>query len=532
MPSGGRRMVINTQERAVSTDINRLQQFLGKDRAELWRYLIDVSANTDDLDAGAVSTEYTTQETPLRGEILNGLTVQPQIGSFNLLIAPGVAFVIDPDAVPSTDDSSYKLVRDAGVQTLGALTMSGNVSGSIRIDVIECQRTEAIVETDNRDIFNPITGLFAATTVTKGTQSQFTYRVRQGTPGGGMPAAAAGWMILAVASVPNGATSNDQITFWDVRPLVNDRIFAPLNLSLSLSKELRSRAKAVFITPHTVLSGVVERTLGTRRLGGRIRPGVPLTDANSINVDDAANIGSGQTPVLNSFWFLYFCTPFGLPRWARYTDSSSGSRIPRSPRGIPVVSNVPPNQDGSPTGVIALPTSTGLGGSAAVTEAILAIASRTDGSATPVGVQLDGIQQTTQTGHPQIAGTALGLGTATFVLVDNTHYPANAKAIHGSIVFVDSAAGFTANSNGYYSNIVLTLQDSAGHNQAQIEFGAINYANASASTAAGTFAMRVRIPIVGDYPTITPGTRNVVLSWAGGTGTPSSVILKIDGWEM
>ncbi len=41
--------------------------------------------------------------------------------------------------------------------------------------------------------------------------------------GAGYPAAVAGWLPLCVASIPNAAPNNDTVTFWDVRPMLQDR---------------------------------------------------------------------------------------------------------------------------------------------------------------------------------------------------------------------------------------------------------------------------------------------------------------------
>src|ERR1700729_3903361 len=214
MASGDKEMVINSLARAVSTDQTRMQKFANADRAELFRFLLDISMGSDDLDANGVLTQYTTQNNPLNAEIIgNGLTVKPVVGALDLLVDPGLLYLLNPDAAP--DDSNYKYVNDAGIGTTGLLAMTANSSGQTRIDVIECQNlVNATAETDNRDIFNPSTGAFNATTVSKAVKGYLTYRVRAGTPGSGFPGTAAGWLPLAVASVPTATTTNDTICFW------------------------------------------------------------------------------------------------------------------------------------------------------------------------------------------------------------------------------------------------------------------------------------------------------------------------------
>jgi hypothetical protein len=141
MPSGAKELVINSLERAVSTDINRLQKFSNQYRAELMRALLNTSFGTDDSQSGGQYTpgSNSVTGTPVSSEIISGLLVQPQIGNFNVLVTPGFVWMLNPDGAP--DDSPYKEVLDAGVPAAGTLTMSTNVSVSIRIDVIECQLT-------------------------------------------------------------------------------------------------------------------------------------------------------------------------------------------------------------------------------------------------------------------------------------------------------------------------------------------------------------------------------------------------------
>src|SRR3984957_5910287 len=315
MAGGQKNVTINTQERAVSVDINRLQSFMNASQAEAMRYLMDASLGSDDLGAGGVITEYSPLNTPLQAEILNGIQVQPQIGSLNIIIAPGVVQAIAPDGSetpvgsPALGDSSYyKYIRDVGVQTLGALAMTPNSSGQIRIDVIECQVASLVSETDNRDVFNPSTGLFAASTVTKATQDGLSYRVRAGTPGSGFPGSVNGWLPLAVASVPTGTTTNDTITFWDVRPLVADRVYQPFGLSRNLPRVKMlggTDATGTYVGHNGLYGEVYEATScdgstnpptpSRHRLGGRLARGTPGSDSAlspatlAVDVNDAAN---------------------------------------------------------------------------------------------------------------------------------------------------------------------------------------------------------------------------------------------------
>src|SRR5271165_5418955 len=109
MSSGGKQMVINTQERAVSTDINRLQAFQGATDGESWRALQNTYQGNEDADGGCLYVPRGVQGNPSYADVHAGFQVQPQIANLNLLVSAGVARLYDPDVIPSTDDSQYKV---------------------------------------------------------------------------------------------------------------------------------------------------------------------------------------------------------------------------------------------------------------------------------------------------------------------------------------------------------------------------------------------------------------------------------------
>src|SRR5262249_16005130 len=152
----------NPNERAVSGDPNRLQRFAQADLAELLAW-ISLASTRDDLDSGGVATRTSTTDSPMRALVLNGLLFRPAALRLpNAGIAPGAALVVNPDASPNADDSSVKIARSDGVQIgSGALLLTPNFAGSPRIDVVEFSQAPTIVETANRDVFDPSTGLYA-----------------------------------------------------------------------------------------------------------------------------------------------------------------------------------------------------------------------------------------------------------------------------------------------------------------------------------------------------------------------------------
>ena len=365
MSSGFKEVVFNTLEEVISPDLNRSQKFKGNDIAEMMRYWIDVSGGTDDLDSGGNTLEYTSTEAPLRAEIMNGFLVTPTIGDVRFSVAPGVLFALSPDGTP--DDSNYKYIYDQGINLTSSLAIAPNVSGSARVDLIGATITYTTPEVDNRNLFNPSTGLFTPTAIPKASQGTLTYSVVQGTPGSGLPASPAGFLPLCVAFVPNGSANNDACSFYDVRPLINDRAYGASNLDTFTSRLTRSDyfVDVLNAPGHAWLSGLAEGVLRGRRVGGVLQPGGPLAvqttpaglgQTYGLDLTDAHNGEAGFVNVTSGIAFLYFAFPGGLPRWARYTSSLSGVRKPAGPRGIVVMSNKTPGNpiSGSPSSAISV----------------------------------------------------------------------------------------------------------------------------------------------------------------------------------
>jgi len=527
-------LVINTQERAISADINRLQKFLATDFSELFRYWLDVTSNGD-VNAGVI-VEPNTIETPLRADILGGLMVRPVQGATDLLVDPGVIMVMAPDAAP--DESNYKYVHDVGVTSTGVIQIAAGGGGATRIDVVEVQiNSVALVVTATRDIFNTSTGLFTATTVTKETSKQLTYRVRQGTAGGGFPGTVNGWLPICVASVPNTSTTNDTVTFWDVRPLVTSRVREMANISYDWPVALRND---FLIDDKTSagqmrLTGQFRSAFGAYEMGGKLLRGTPGTDNAWCDLQDAANLAAGFSYSGTGWAYAYLVTPFGLPRWARYTDGPSG-RVPRSPLGIVVVSATAPNhRTGKASAAIALPTSTGLGGSDS--SAILVTAFRVL-SGTPGGLICDGkTVWFRQNLEIIVNGSGISASGGTFTLTEGTHYPANAKAIYAQIVFSPTLAANTV-AQGSACSLAVRLPGTT-QDTALIVMAAPCLANTGALvTLTGPQSEMVRIPIPNQYPSVAGS--GMVLDWVlglfevhGGTApTLSSASLTIVGYDL
>jgi hypothetical protein len=558
MSSGAKRLQINPSERALSSDINRLQAFQGADSSEERRVLSNTSVGADDLDAGGLYVPFTTQQNPAAAEVLGGLLVQPQIGvgNLNLLITPGVARVLDPDAIPNTDDSPLKRIIDRnGVQTIGALVMTANASGSTRIDVIECSRITSVIEIDSRDIFDPVSGLFTAASVNKVITDVMSYRVRLGTPGAGFPGTALGWCPLAVASVPNTATTNDVITFWDVRPLVSDRIHAPTRKgqARNRTRDITMSCDAQRHTPAAILTGQCDVTgvdgtafpnvvAGLYRLGGVVRRGTPGADSpfgiDGVDLNDAGN--HSTTFAAAAVNYVYLLEPFGLSRWARYTDASTGARQPRSPRGILVVTSIQPGfpSDGtsSPLSPVPLPASTGFTGQSTAQGACIACwqpSAGVPGNSFSVdrGVHTNGSFNQASTAAV-ITNTGGGTYTAVWSLAGGTVVPDNAIAVYVTLnltILVPMAPGagnpFTAT-----PSIDLDLLG-GGALVLGIAFGVSEKFTLQNGSTGGAVAFsvslaRVRVPLAPG-----PTSLRAFVTLTGATSVLAPTNMFVLGWE-
>jgi len=544
MSSGEKQLIVSPLERAVAADIVRAQSFLGASLNELLRALLDTSSGLDDVQAGALAIQNLTQGTPAYGKVIGGLLFQPTGGSTAALIGPGIAALYDPDTTPSADDSQYKLVSDP----LGtsALTLTANTSGNLRIDVIECARVQPdnVVETDSRDVFNTTTGVYAAATVVKATQAQLQYRIRTGLPGGGMPAFTQGWLPLTIASVPTGTHVWDTVTLWDVRPLLEDRIFNLIRATRDLPKVDRCLAQidAVNFAGQSRLSGIIEAELGGRRIGGMLRASTPAAASGDstyyVDLDDAANQDPGHPPAGNGFNYVYLACPYNLPRWARYTVGPNG-RVPQSPRGILFASAVSPDLVyGTPTTSLQLPPCLQDNASqqrVATTAAVCVLAR--------LGTQSSGARGLIASGkrHQSSVGTATnnaiisGGTTAIFTLTPGTDFPAHARALHVTMTISYTASGAGEIEQTY----AITLP---GIGQILPAFSPDGAAH-QAVTAAGawTFTQSLRIPVpsmygIGNVPgTSTPGDSQAFQIAVGGGGGPLTTTagtLTVTGWEL
>lgn len=365
MSSGQSRIIINTCERAVSTDINRLQAFIAKDRQqELRRRNNRPSTGFNDYaNPGLYVDPSALPANPSYGtlhDVHGGLMVRPDLPT-DLLVDPGSAGFFFPGYTGLTsEDSPYIMVDDAGVQTTGVLTFTGNASGFPRIDIVECQPVDTVIESSNRDIYDPLTGLFTPALVEKVRRAVLSYRIRLGTPNACFPDLDQSWLPLAFIVMQDGAANFTECDFYDVRPLVAER-----------TNQYGGSTTPIVSSPGQPPTGVWDRGIrptgaqicrGWFRgayngyyVGGLIRRNTPssLADfggagnlttfdasaaANQAAAPYAPNSGSGMLNALVAYF------PKGLGRCVRYGQANASSvstgqvtpagRLPQGANGI------------------------------------------------------------------------------------------------------------------------------------------------------------------------------------------------------
>jgi hypothetical protein len=536
MSGGNKSVVFNTRERVVSTDQNRHQAFAASDRAEVLRRLMGMHGfgtpgiiesgsyiDTTAADAAAVGT-------PITADVYDGLVVLPQAASLNLLVSPGCVGLDDPDGqtgssdptAPNPDDSRLKVVVDPGIQTAGALVI-GAGSGSTRVDVIEVQRVTTVLETDSRDIFDPSTGNFVPVSVPKVIAGRLTYRVRAGTPGGGLPANVQGWLPLCVAVVPSSATTVDGMDFWDVRPLVSARVEPP-GAGFHISSRLQGRAFAnqTTVPAETNLIGFITNRVGDYTAGGFINRGGAAIDIASLDFTTP-----GYTPVTGDFWNLVAVFPGSLPRWVRYLDSPA-PRIPNGPNGVLTITGIGPDDFGS-YGSVTPAAATGL----PAARAVHLVAGYCFGGTKPGGIIFeDGLVINDPNNALALAPASASLSLDRFDIIQNDNVPGNAKSL--LVYFLTTLSG-TNDARYTLGNKSVSLFTQGGAVAWEfLQLGSEVGTLSGAGTAIiSTPTMEIPLTFLGTLAGVANNNYAIVISYSGsGIVSRSSSFMVIVGWRL
>lgn len=518
---GMRTLQFNTQERALSTDVNRLQKFKERDVMELLRMWL-TSRGTWEASAG-VGSDPQSAASPSYAEIINGLTPHPIDGTFGMIVDPGVAVIVD---AAQPDGSAAHYVRDNGVPASAPLAVTPNGALFTRFDYLECAlATTPETVSDSRDVFDPTTGFFTAASLVKESQVRLQYRVRAGVAGSGLPAADVGWLPLCVIMVPFGVTNLDGCTLWDVRPLLSDRAEA------GVLQAAEADGDGLWLDvsgPMTAVKGNFRVKHGGRWLGGKIRRGSPGTDNDYVDFSDSSN---GSTAAGANLWTVYAALPGGLPRWCRYSDQGSGTRSPRMCRGILVQSDVRPNSNGTPQSAITIPNIGTTTDARAIWNGF--------GTSAQAWVHAHG-RTILVNNYPGFPGGAFANATPTnlvsnYTITPGTQAPRTAKKAH-AVVILNATTNATA-SHGFQGDGYVTLSGAI-----QNELG--GYMNAGPMPYTTGFAAQFRqkfcVPLLdaqeseANAPaatTFTWSTQFAVLG-AGAAPTVNQSYYYVTGWEV
>ena len=226
---GAKSIYMNTQERLVSTDLNRMQKFVEQDLSQavmrrtgmqvVGDYAWSPGVSQDPSNGTGTGTGYA----PVIHRVLGGLLVRPLNPGYILIDSGSIGYFATP---PSTDYSPWQVYDDAGVTSTTALVFTANTNSGTRIDIVECQpNTElTVLESSSRDVYNVATRQFGSATLSKVLKGTLKYRIRLGTAGGGIPLNDPDWVPLAMIVTRNDSTGFNTCDFYDVRPIVDPGI--------------------------------------------------------------------------------------------------------------------------------------------------------------------------------------------------------------------------------------------------------------------------------------------------------------------
>lgn len=541
MSSGQKRVVYNTRERVISPDANRAEAFVDAAIAEQSRQRTTQSMVWEDCLFQPIAD---TVGAPLRGSIAQGLFVVAPLASLELAVVPGLATLIDPDGQvgstvatpPNPDDSVGKLCFDPVGVTIGSgtLTFTPNVGPGVRVDIVEIQRDPTVVlETDNRDVFNPATGLFVPATVNKVVVDGIRYRIRLGVPGAGIPAMALGWMPIAVITVPAAAPNFDTCVIYDVRPLESDRT-SPGSLVGRLAPEI-SRS---FYVDGVTVPGQYRMTARMEGPGalGYWDGGAYFVDLRNVTIREP-----GFALVANQIVYLWALYPAGLPRWVRYTAVNVppyGGRIPgNSGRGITCLSTRGPLQLSYaglvPSAPVLLPPSSGFGPGtpAAFGQLIAALANESGAVSGALANCKRGRMSFANTPAPSIAAVVVPSATFDTVALNyGIEIPYGARG-----VLVVAGATFTAavgTAFTYFETVTVQHPTPGGPTYLN-EVVQHHVVIPAAGFIDVVFA--IWVDLITDYSNVTAALAKQIISvqWAQSGGIiKSAETLTVAGWEL
>lgn len=374
MGSGNRRIRIVTRERASSQDIVRLQSFLARDSHEAFRGGWSRSIRGDWYNFPGLEQSFQAlpgaSDRQVPHDCISGLMVRPD-NATGLLVDPGVAgFFVPSFPNSNADDSDYIVVQSDGVAVLATLPFSVNAGPGVRWDIVECQPTEATLESASVQVFNTSTQEFDTQSEAKVLAGALTFRIRSGTQGGGIPNPDREWLPLAAVHVRADATGFTNCDVYDIRPLVSERcawspenpLVPPASATNNVGYRLHLAEAEYGVVEAGSVNGMV--ALGYFRghfggfySGGAIRCNQPspstatfgnttVTGASYefFNPEAAINQSADYVQTASKWFTIGAFFPRGYPRWVRYSQAAivagtgnhlrASGRLPQGPRGI------------------------------------------------------------------------------------------------------------------------------------------------------------------------------------------------------
>jgi hypothetical protein len=281
MASHIRRIVSNTRERILSTDANNAT-------ALHHRALVEASAAILLGDASIFG-------------VIRGLTVSTSGGVLTVTVAPGLA--LRSGTAATTYDSATQWIELRSSQTLD---LAANVDGANpRWVVIEIAEASAVESSEARDIFDPLTGTFSSSSITKVSGSSPTLTARAGTAAAApvFPAGIAGVIPLGYVYLTAAAASINVSDIVMCRPMLrseNAETFAGAGGRSVWGGGVSVSAAGV---------DVVLRSAGGAFLNHRMAWSAAPADGTTTMTVTAAGCDGAAFPVADDVVYFYACPP-------------------------------------------------------------------------------------------------------------------------------------------------------------------------------------------------------------------------------
>lgn len=359
--SGTQQIVIPPFSRALSSDIDRLQQIVNASRANLAgtplaEYLQSRAGFGQTGSLSVIDGEPGVTGFPALPAVVNRggfcnfddtsqVTIEPMVLTAYL--------PTDPNKGP--DDSDYVIVEDLGAtRPVFPFVPYGAGAGNYRKDLIVVRVSGAQdTVTGSREIFNPTTQKFSSQNVTVGIDTQLAYDYIIGAGNAPLDPSLfpADGIVMCVVIVPGGATGFDDCAIFDTRPLAADMVEAP-GQPRNVITDHNIRAfeyPTGSVNPSRKMTGtfrfvsVYNDARGSNWLpfggGGVIDSGDLVADYSQVHElygdvsDGAVSQSSTVVGSVRNIWAVVM--PYSLPRWNKYLPGKiDGRRVRSSFNGV------------------------------------------------------------------------------------------------------------------------------------------------------------------------------------------------------